>query len=90
MSVGEHVRQIREDAGISLRALADHAGVSSTFLSDFETGKRECRPHTLAKIAKGLNTLGVAVTLDELKAIRARTKLERLRTEVKQLERKIS
>lgn len=55
------IRVWREHRGLSLRSLADRAGVSPSALSDIETGKSEGRLHVLNRIAHVLD-----VGLDEL------------------------
>ena len=48
------VRVWREYRGISLHALADHAGISPSMLSEIETGKKDGSVRTLAALAKSL------------------------------------
>lgn len=51
----------REHRGLSVKALAELAGVAPAYLSQIETGKREGTVTTLGKIAKALG-----VTIDDL------------------------
>jgi transcriptional regulator with XRE-family HTH domain len=53
-SIGEYIRQQREQAKISLRQLADQAGVSNPYLSQVERGLRKPSAEILQQIAKGL------------------------------------
>jgi transcriptional regulator with XRE-family HTH domain len=53
-SIGEYIRQQREQAKISLRQLADQAGVSNPYLSQVERGLRKPSADILQQIAKGL------------------------------------
>src|SRR5690348_15734307 len=53
-SIGEYIRQQREQAKISLRQLASAAGVSSPYLSQIERGLRRPSAEILQQIAKGL------------------------------------
>jgi DNA-binding Xre family transcriptional regulator len=55
------VRVWRQYRGISLRALAAQAHVSTSALSDLETGKSEGRPSSLRRIA-----IALGITLDDL------------------------
>lgn len=55
------IRVRREHCGLSLRSLAQRAGMRPSVLSDIETGKSEGRPGTLREIAGILN-----VGMDEL------------------------
>jgi transcriptional regulator with XRE-family HTH domain len=53
-SIGDYIRQQREQAKISLRQLADQAGVSNPYLSQVERGLRKPSADILQQIAKGL------------------------------------
>jgi transcriptional regulator with XRE-family HTH domain len=53
-SIGEYIRQQREQAKISLRQLASAAGVSNPYLSQIERGLRHPSAEILQQIAKGL------------------------------------
>src|SRR6202047_766372 len=53
-SIGEYIRQQREQAKISLRQLAEQAGVSNPYLSQVERGLRRPSADILQQIAKGL------------------------------------
>jgi transcriptional regulator with XRE-family HTH domain len=53
-SIGEYIRQQREQAKISLRQLAQSAGVSNPYLSQIERGLRRPSAEILQQIAKGL------------------------------------
>ena len=53
-SIGEYIREQREQAKISLRQLADQAGVSNPYLSQVERGLRKPSVEILQQIAKGL------------------------------------
>lgn len=54
-SIGEYIRQQRQQAKISLRQLADQAGVSNPYLSQIERGLRKPSAEILNQIAKGLH-----------------------------------
>ena len=56
--VGEHVRRLRERAGLSLRALAARTEFSPSFLSQLENGQVSPSIHSMEKIA---NALGVTL-----------------------------
>jgi transcriptional regulator with XRE-family HTH domain len=53
-SIGEYIRQQREQAKISLRQLSEQAGVSNPYLSQVERGLRKPSADILQQIAKGL------------------------------------
>ncbi|MEW9554474.1 helix-turn-helix domain-containing protein [Nonomuraea sp. NPDC050783] len=53
-SIGEYIREQRTQAKISLRQLAEAAGVSNPYLSQIERGLRKPSAEILNQIAKGL------------------------------------
>src|SRR5258708_4211560 len=53
-SIGEYIREQREQAKISMRQLAQSAGVSNPYLSQIERGLRKLSADILQQIAKGL------------------------------------
>ena len=56
-----HFRVWREHRGLTVRQLADQAGVSAPFVSQIETGQREGSVETMRKIAGVLK-----ISLDDL------------------------
>lgn len=54
-SVGEFIRLQRERANLSLRRLADRAGVSNPYLSQIERGVRKPSAEILKRISRGLS-----------------------------------
>ncbi len=52
--IGEFIRDLRHSARISLRELADRAGVSNPYLSQIERGLRKPSAEVLAQIAGAL------------------------------------
>lgn len=57
-AVGEHVRRLREQRGLSLRALASATGFSPSFLSQLENGQVSPSISSMERIA---GTLGVTL-----------------------------
>lgn len=55
------IRVWREHRGLSAKALAEAAGISSPYLSELETGKKEGKVSVLKRIAEALS-----VDLDDL------------------------
>jgi transcriptional regulator with XRE-family HTH domain len=53
--LGTFIRQQRERANISLRKLADKAGISNPYLSQIERGLRKPSAEILKSIARGLS-----------------------------------
>ncbi len=52
--IGEFIRDLRHNARISLRELADRAGVSNPYLSQIERGLRKPSAEVLSQIAGAL------------------------------------
>jgi transcriptional regulator with XRE-family HTH domain len=52
--IGDFIRDLRRNAKISLRELADKAGVSNPYLSQIERGLRKPSAEVLAQIASAL------------------------------------
>jgi transcriptional regulator with XRE-family HTH domain len=53
-AIGAYIREQREQAKISLRQLAESAGISNPYLSQIERGPRRPSADILQQIAKGL------------------------------------
>lgn len=49
-----NIKRIREDKGITQKALAEAANVSSPFMYDLENGNRNAKPETWERIATAL------------------------------------
>jgi transcriptional regulator with XRE-family HTH domain len=58
MGMGLRLRQLREQKGLSVRALAEKAGVDFSAINRIELGKSTPKLSTLEKLAK---TLGVSI-----------------------------
>jgi len=61
--LGDRIRQAREQSGVRLRALAAELGISPSYLSDIENGKRTPAHRLLVEICRRLR-----LDLDELLA----------------------
>lgn len=66
MNIGPRIRLARVRAGLSVRELAERAGVSPTAVSKFERGKAVPRQSTLLRLAKALS-VGVEFFFREVK-----------------------
>jgi transcriptional regulator with XRE-family HTH domain len=55
-SLGEFLRKLREDAGLSVRQLAGRVGVHHSYVARFETGERKPSIALLQRIADVLHT----------------------------------
>lgn len=52
--IGNNVKQLRKRAGLSVKELAEVAGVSASYVYSIEAGTRGSNIHKLNKIAKAL------------------------------------
>jgi transcriptional regulator with XRE-family HTH domain len=57
--LGSHFRKIRNERGLALAAVADATGISSSFLSLFETGKSDI---TFGRLVPLLAYYGISIT----------------------------
>ncbi len=73
-TLGQRVRELREERDFSLRELARKLDVSAAFLSDVELGRRHPSEKVLARIAQLLRT-----SLEDLREFDTRPAVEELR-----------
>ena len=71
---GERLRELREEADLSLRELAREVNVSAAFMSDIELGKRYPSDEVLERLARVLQT-----TPDELLKFDTRPPLDEMK-----------
>lgn len=64
LNIAERIALLRKERNLSLRALADAAGVSPAALSQIESGQASPSVATLEKLADGLNVSISAFFLD--------------------------
>lgn len=55
MSIGENVKKIRVDAGLTQKELGERLGITSQSIAQWETGRREPKYQSMVKIADALN-----------------------------------
>lgn len=80
-SVGPRVRALRDQAGLSLRDLADRSGVSAPMLSQVERAETSPTLAVATKIAHGLGlSLSALLRLDEADTVVVIPKAKRRRT----------
>src|ERR1700678_908427 len=60
-SIGDYIREQREQARISPRQLSQQAGVSNPYLSQIERGLRKPSAEILQQVAKGLRVSAEAL-----------------------------
>lgn len=54
MTIGEHLRRLRVEKGLTLNTVAGIVGVSIPFLSDVERGTRTLTPSRLEDVLKAM------------------------------------
>lgn len=54
--VGQRIKQLRNELGISQEALGLEAGVDRTYVSDVENGRRNVSVDILERLIKGLKS----------------------------------
>ncbi len=74
MTLGQHIRGLREQKQISLRELSRRLGITAAFLSDIELGRRYPSDQILSRIAMEL-----AVEIENLRDYDARPPLDEIR-----------
>ena len=55
MTVGENIRRIRQERGLTQRQLGDMVGASEAYIRAYESGRRNPKPASLEKIANALS-----------------------------------
>ena len=77
-TLGDRIRELREQNDLSLRELAAKLGVSASFISDIELGRRNPSDERIRQLARLLGT-----TLDDLKQFDTRPPIRELRRVVR-------
>ena len=65
MNIGERIRELREQKGLSLRKLAEMAKVSASLISQIETGRVDPSLSTLRKVALTLDVPLFLLVMEE-------------------------
>jgi transcriptional regulator with XRE-family HTH domain len=55
MTIGENIRRIRNERGMTLKQLGDAIGVSESYIRAYEAGRRNPKQESLEALAKALN-----------------------------------
>jgi transcriptional regulator with XRE-family HTH domain len=78
MTLGETIRQLRDQRDLSLREFAKRVGSTPAHISDIENNRRNPSDELLEKIAAALST-----PLEELKKLDRRVPLEELKEAIR-------
>jgi transcriptional regulator with XRE-family HTH domain len=74
LTLGERIRELREEKDISVRELAKRIGKSAPFVSDIELGRRHPSDDVLKELADRLGT-----TVEDLRSHDARAPVQELK-----------
>ena len=55
MTIGENIRRIRQERGLTQRQLGEMVGASEAYIRAYESGRRNPKPSSLEKIADALS-----------------------------------
>ncbi len=67
VALGQSIRRHRKKAGLTLRTLGERSGLSFSFLSDLENGKRSVSVRNLYALANALSVAPAELLPDEAK-----------------------
>ena len=75
MTVGENIRRIRKERGLTQRQLGELVGASEAYISAYESGRRNPKPASIEKIAEALSVNPEVLQNSEFDGIAAMHKL---------------
>ena len=55
MTIGENIRRIRKERGLTLKQLGDEVGMSEAYIRAYETGRRNPKLKSLEALANALH-----------------------------------
>ena len=71
MTIGENIRRIRKERGLTLKQLGDEVGVSEAYIRAYETGRRNPKQKSLEALAKALRVNVEALTGADFDGVKA-------------------
>ena len=75
MTVGENIRRIRKERGLTQRQLGELVGASEAYIRAYESGRRNPKPASIEKIAEALSVNPEVLQNSEFDGIAAMHKL---------------
>ena len=75
MTVGENIRRIRQERGLTLKQLGDMVGVSEAYIRAYESGRRNPKIKSLEALAQALAVNVEVLTNSEFDGIKAMHRL---------------
>ena len=71
MTIGENIRRIRQERGLTQRQLGELVGASEAYIRAYESGRRNPKPASLEKIAEALAVNSEVLTNSDFDGIKA-------------------
>ena len=71
MTIGENIRRIRQERGLTQRQLGELVGASEAYIRAYESGRRNPKPASLEKIAEALAVNPEVLTNTDFDGIKA-------------------
>ena len=71
MTIGENIRRIRKERGLTLKQLGEAIGVSEAYIRAYETGRRNPKQKSLEALAYALHVNVGAITGASFDGIKA-------------------
>ena len=75
MTVGENIRRIRQERGLTLKQLGEMVGVSESYIRAYESGRRNPKMKSLEALAKALSVNVEVLTNSDFDGVKAMHRL---------------
>lgn len=75
MTIGENIRRIRKERGLTLKQLGDAVGVSEAYIRAYESGRRNPKQQSLEALASALHVNVEALTGSDFDGVKAMHRL---------------
>ena len=75
MTIGENIRRIRKERGMTLKQLGNEVGVSEAYIRAYETGRRNPKQKSLEALADALHVNVEAITGADFDGVKAMHRL---------------
>ena len=75
MTIGENIRRIRKERGLTLKQLGDAVGVSEAYIRAYESGRRNPKQQSLEALATALHVNVEALTGADFDGVKAMHRL---------------
>ncbi len=75
MAIGENIRRIRKERGLTLKQLGDAVGVSESYIRAYESGRRNPKQQSLEALATALHVNVESLTGSDFDGVKAMCRL---------------